>query len=307
MTTATQTRKASKPSKGRRDVTKSDLPLHDNGKIDLVAVLQFALTAPGRLSNCYNRFHRYSMLNILLVLMQTGQFEPIATFRKWQSLDRKVISGPGSALWVNHPQFAPLRDHDGNTILKANGKAEMKVVGFYPKASVFQLFQTEGPDLPMPTLPSWDRKQAADVLDVTETRFSHHDGNVQGYSVDRKFALNPVAVSPFKTMIHEWAHILLGHTEDHGTKKEHPRDIREFQAEAVALLVCTELDVEQFDAASSRAYIQGWLKGSTVDYLDDDGNLAVNDNVVRSIFSVTDKILVAGRKSHYDQLEPDYN
>lgn len=296
MTTATKTRKSAKP---RREVTESALPVHDNGKVDLVAVLVAALTVPGRLSQCYNRFHRYSFLNMLLVYMQTGHMEPMATFRRWLSLDRVVIKG-SKALFINHPKFAPERDANGQVVKKANGKPEMKVVGFYPKATVFQLFQTDGPELAMPEVPEWDKEQAMAALDVTEEKFSHGDGNTQGYSIDRRFALNPLAEYPFKTMIHEWAHILLGHTD--GGYGEHPRDIAEFQAEAVALLVCNELDVEGYDAANSRGYIQNWLGGKTADYLDENGELAVTDFVVRNIFSVTDKILVAGRKAHYDKL-----
>jgi antirestriction protein ArdC len=253
------------------------------------------------MSQCYNKFYKYSFLNMVLVLMQTGKLEPVATFKKWVSLGRKVISGPGSALFVNHPRFAPRKDPNTGKPIVKNGKVEMKFIGAYPKATVFQLFQTEGPDIEMADLPEWDKAQAMAELDITETKFQHDDGNCQGYSVDRRFALNPAnCESPFKTMVHEWAHILGGHTV--GGYKEHPRDIAEFLAEAVALLVCHELDVEAFDAASSRGYIQGWLKGKTADYLDNNGQLLVTDSVVREIFSITDRILVAGRKKHYDKL-----
>src|SRR5947209_5886493 len=119
MTSATATRKP------RRDVSESNLPTHGDGKLDLVAVLEKALTVPGRISNCYNRFYKYSFLNMLLVLMQTGRLEPIATFKKWNSLGRTVISGPGSALFVNHPRFAPRRDEHGKPVVK-DGKIEMK-------------------------------------------------------------------------------------------------------------------------------------------------------------------------------------
>lgn len=297
MTTATKTRR----SKPRREVTESNLPLNTAGTLDLVAVLKMALTVPGRISQCYNRFYKYSFLNMVLVLMQTGVLEPIATFKKWKALGRNVISGPGSALFVNHPRFAPRKDPNTGKPITKNGKVEMKFIGAYPKASVFQLFQTDGPDLEMVDLPEWDKTQAMTVLDITETKFRAIDGDVQGYSVDRKFALNPAnCESPFKTMIHEWAHIMSGHTV--GGYKQHPRDIAEFEAEAVALLVCHELGVEAFDAESSRGYIQGWLQGKTADYLDDTGDLLVTDSVVRNIFSVTDRILVAGRKKHYDKL-----
>lgn len=299
MTTMTKTRS----SKPRREVTESSLPLDENGKLDLVRVLVLALTVPGRLSNCYNKFHRYSFLNMVLVFLQTGKLEPMATFNRWKTLGRTIISGPGSALFVNHPKFAPVTDRaTGLPIKKANGKIEMKVVGFYPKATVFQLFQTDGPELEMPETPEWDKEQAMEHLDITEVTFRKGDGNTQGYSHEREFALNPVAESPFKTMMHEWAHILLGHTAADYQYAAH-QGVAEFQAEAVALLVCRELDVEGFDEANSRGYIQHWLDGDSSEYVNEHGELAVNDHVVREIFSATDKILLAGRKSHYDQLD----
>jgi hypothetical protein len=138
-------------------------------------------------------------------------------------------------------------------------------------------------------------------LDITEHKFRKGDGNVQGYSHDRQFAINPLAEAPFKTMVHEWAHILLGHTAPDYPYAAH-QGIAEFQAEAVSLLTCHELDIEGFDASSSRAYIQQWLKGGASEYLTETGELAVTDHVVREVFSVTDKILVAGRKAHYDKL-----
>jgi hypothetical protein len=297
MTTATKARRP------RREVTESNLPLNAAGTLDLVAILVVALTVPGRISNCYNKFYKYSFLNMVLVLMQTGILEPIANFKKWQSLGRTVVSGPGSALFVNHPRFAPRKDPNTGKVIVKNGKAEMKFIGAYPKASVWQLFQTDGPDLDLSgeNLPDWDREQAMAELDITEGKFAKINGNISGYSHDRVFALNPAnCPAPFKTMIHEWAHILLGHTD--GGYAEHPRDIAEFQAESVAYLVCHELDVEAFDASYSRGYIQTWLAGKTTNYLDDNGDLLVTDEIVRNIFSITDRILVAGRKAHYDKL-----
>jgi antirestriction protein ArdC len=306
MTTATKARVSKTATrKPRRDVTQSSLPVREDGQLDLVAVLQYALTVPGRMSQCYNKFYRYSFLNMLLVLMQTGRLEPMATYKRWNKLGRNVISGTGSALFVNHPKFAPARDRaTGQAIINPKtGKPEMKFVGAYPKATVFQLFQTDGPELELPDTPDWDRDQAMKVLDIKAVKFSNADGNVQGYtkSGTRSVAINPVAEAPFKTMIHEWAHILCGHN-DPGFDCHNHRGVAEFQAEAVSLLVCSELNIERFDDTHSRSYIQGWLRGTQSEYFDDNGNLLVTDSVVRKIFSVTDEILVAGRKRHYDKV-----
>lgn len=279
------------------------IPTRD-GKVDLTALLVAALTVPGNMSRCYNRFHRYSFLNMLLVYLQTGKLEPMGTYKRWLSLGRQVTKG-SKALFVNHPAFAPSKDKDGNPIVNPNtGKPEMRVIGFYPKATVFQLWQTEGPELVMPELPDWNKGEALAALDITEEKFSHGDGNTQGYSVERRFAINPVAANPAKTMMHELAHIVLGHTTEEGIAKYgssvNHRGVAEFQAEATALLVCKELGID-CDESGSRSYIQTWLAGKATDYVTEDARL-VDDASVRAIFTAVDKIIVAGRSRHYAAL-----
>ena len=80
----------------------------------------------------------------------------------------------------------------------------------------------------------------------------------------------------------------------------------EFQAEAVALLLARELDVPGFNEADSRGYIQGWLGAGSTDFIDTDeaGEVAlVEDSTINAIFNAVDKILVAGRKAHYEELK----
>jgi hypothetical protein len=284
----------------------------DNDKLDFKAVLLAALTVPGQLSNAYSLFYKYSFLNMLLVYMQTGQLEPMGTFRFWtEKMGRKIVSGPGSALFVNHPYPVYKKDEAGRYVM-VDGRKVIAYMRFFPKASVFQLFQTEGPELVLPELPDWNLDMALKSLDIVEVPFEGFDGNVQGYSIDRTMALNPVAAKPFKTAIHEMAHIVLGHTTPDELKEyQRHRGVREFQAEAVALLVCHELgiDSKDFDESASRAYIQTWLdqdgRGASA-FLKRQGVSGgaelIDDEVVREIFSATDKILVAGRKRHFDKL-----
>lgn len=285
------------------------IPTKDN-KVDMPALLTAALTVPGDMSKCYNRFHRYSYLNMLFVYLQTGKLEPMGTYKRWQSLGRQVTKG-NKALFVNHPAFAPERDSNGNPVIDAKtGKPKTKIIGFYSKATVFQLWQTDGDDLPATDLPNWDKGEALTELDITETTFEHADGNTQGYSQDRQVAINPVAANPTKTLMHEIAHIVLGHTTAEGIAEYQThshRGIAEFQAEATAYLVCKELGVS-FDESGSRAYIQQWLDGRATDYLsvgDDGTETVVDDATVRAIFSAVDKIIVAGRKKHYNTMSEE--
>jgi hypothetical protein len=71
------------------------------------------------------------------------------------------------------------------------------------------------------------------------------DGNIQGYAKNRQVAINPIAEQAESTLFHELGHIVLGHTAEGSvnsdSKDRTPRDIRELEAECVALLCCESL------------------------------------------------------------------
>lgn len=306
---------ATKTRKPAREVTEAkNVPTRIDGKLNMVDLLLQMLDMPGSMSKAFNRFHKYSLQNMFLVYLQTGVLAPIATFKKWKSLGRTVISGPGSGLFVNHPKKFPATDKEGNVILNPKTKkpAEWKVVGFQLRPTVFQLQQTDGPELKMPELPEWDYQQALDALAIETIPFTNLDGNVGGFSKtvngQHQLAINPAnpGDSVLGTAVHEMAHIILGHTTPEfqraGKYQGEHRGVAEFQAEATAYLVLHELEVP-FNTADSRGYVQGWLKGRESDWLSwaDDGNLElVQDRVVRAILKAADDIIVAGRKRHFD-------
>jgi antirestriction protein ArdC len=115
--------------------------------------------------------------------------------------------------------------------------------------------------------------------------FDMVNGNAQGYAFEdtdgRHLALNPTAVYPAKTLLHELAHLTLGHCK-HGDETH--RGVAEFEAESVAYLAAKELGLIDWDPAESRAYIQNWLGVTEV----------AEDNISR-VFAAVNKILTAGR------------
>jgi Zn-dependent peptidase ImmA (M78 family) len=66
--------------------------------------------------------------------------------------------------------------------------------------------------------------------------FDSVDGNCQGFARQRKIAINPVAQLLHKTLFHETAHVILGHTSeaDLTDTERTPKNLREVEAEAVA-------------------------------------------------------------------------
>ncbi len=121
------------------------------------------------------------------------------------------------------------------------------------------------------------------ALDVMEEPFTHTDGNCQGYARARTFAVSPVAALPHKTLFHELAHIVLGHTlEDVFSDTElTPRNLREVEAESVALVLLDSLGLPGGDYC--RGYIQNWLKADVIP-----------EKSAQKIFAAADKVLKAG-------------
>lgn len=150
----------------------------------------------------------------------------------------------------------------------------------------FVLCQTEGREYEPVQLPEWVEAWALATLGIDRIAFQHVDGNAQGYAVEHKVAVSPVAFAPHRTLFHEIAHVVLGHTEelrrlDDGEERA-PRNIREVEAESVALICCESLDLP--GSEFSRGYIQHWLRDQTIP-----------ERSCQRIFKAADEILKAGQ------------
>jgi hypothetical protein len=172
-------------------------------------------------------------------------------------------------------------------VLGEDGKPRKRqvLVGFRDSRTVFGYSDTDGQELPPVELPRWDVDVALATLGVDRVPFDMINGNAQGFSFEdgngRHVAINPMAAYPAKTLLHELAHLTLGHCE----RGDHThRGVAEFEAEATAFLVAKELELIDWDAAESCAYIQTWLGGTE----------ATEDNSTR-VFAAVNKILTAGR------------
>lgn len=246
-----------------------------DGEVNWRALLEQAMTMPGRLGDTYCRFYQYSLQNQILLWSQ-GVSEPCAPFSVWKALGRIPVKGGGRA--VLHPR--PIRKTDEET-----GEKVVVAMRFRLKRSTFPYSNTVGPEVEWPELPAWDAQRALAALDITRVPYTMIDGNCQGYSTFREIAVSPVAVYPVKTLFHEIGHVVLGHTTDTGDGKSPcSRGVGEFQAESVAYLLAHELELSEWAPEESRAYIQHWL-----------GDEQVTDSHIRSIFGAVDKVLRAGR------------
>jgi hypothetical protein len=161
---------------------------------------------------------------------------------------------------------------------------------FMYKPRWFVLSQTAGDEFVPPQLPEWNAEQALAALDIERISFTEMDGNCQGYARRRQIAINPVAQLPHKTLFHEVAHVVLGHTAeaDFADTERTPKNLREVEAEAVALLCCEALSLDGADYC--RGYIQNWLYPN-VGW----NGSGIPEKSAQKIFHAADRILRSGR------------
>lgn len=253
------------------------------------ALLVEAVNKPGLIMKAYSNFHSYSLGNQLLALVQCQmrglQPGPINTFPKWRELGRHVKRGE-RALVLCMPITCKRRKE--TTDEEANDEGTF--TSFVYKAHWFVLTQTEGENLEPQVMPDWDAKRALASLAIDQIPFDSTDGNCQGFARKRQIAINPVAQLPHKTLFHELAHVLIGHTAeaDFDDDEKTPRNFREVEAEAVALLCCESLELEGADYC--RGYLQSWLyQGVGFD------SNAIPEKSAQKIFRAADQILRSGQ------------
>ena len=255
------------------------------------SLLVEAVNKPGLIMEAYSAFHNYSIGNQILALVQCHgrglQPGPINTFPGWQALGRTVKRGE-RALVLCMPITRKVRDEESHD--SESESHERSFTSFMYKPRWFVLSQTAGDEFISPCLPEWNAEQALAALDIEQIKFTHTDGNCQGYAKHRQIATNPVAQLQHKTLFHEAGRVVLGHTTeaDFADTDRTPKNLREVEAEAVALLCCEALNLE--GAAYCRGYIQNWLYPA-VGF----NGAGISEKSAQKIFHAADRILRAGR------------
>ncbi len=256
-------------------------------------LLHSAVRTPGKLLAAYTAFHNHSMGNALLALEQciSRKIEPgpLNSYKGWLALKRQVRKGE-KGLCLCMPVTYKKRvtsktpaDSGENTEEIHDEMRQRFVFRNY----WFVLAQTEGEMPYEQPIPGFDLGAALQTLNITRTPFDEINGNVQGFAHQREIAVSPIAELPLKTTLHEIAHVVLGHTSsqklvDLGNMD---RNIREVEAESVALICCESLGLPGAEAA--RGYIQHWLQGEK----------EISNQPATRILSAAQAILEAGRSN----------
>lgn len=264
-TTATKTRrpvkKSAAPRKTIEEKTAQAAALHES-----IATQVEALRESDRWTAFLAfaaAFHAYSLNNVLLILSQRPDAERVAGFRKWQGLGCQVRKGE-KAVRIFGSSTKKVTEED------ENGKSQEKRLARFPILSVFDVAQTDlvdgaaDPSI-VDGLIGADDHGIVDALsayldgegwtvehqDLTDGRNGYSDP--EGQRVVIRNHLSPEHAA--KTMIHETAHVLMGHTGDLAGYVEH-RGLMETEAESVAYVVAGLVGFDT--SAYSVGYVAGW-------------------------------------------------
>ncbi len=271
-------------------------------QINYTEILKEAITKEGKLLEAYRAFHNFSLLNRIYACWQLSALNkditPIKTFNQWKEANRTVKKGekalelcmPVNKKWYRFTKDKKIVPYSTskekiNKMLASGEIKEYQYKDFVFKKYWFALSQTEGQDFKAENINiNWNKQKALKELSINEIKFQSLNGNIQGYTTfNNEIAINPLAQLPIKTIFHEIAHILLGHTKEEALtdNKDLPLNLMEVEAEATALLCLESLGLN--GAEYCRGYIKSWYKGNNIP-----------DKSAQRIISAAEKILKSG-------------
>jgi len=224
------------------------------------------------------KFHHYSFNNQMLVVLQCPGAERVAGYMKWKELGRQVRKGEkGISIMAPLKAKVELKDAAGNPVLGANGKprTELRTIGVKP-ASVYDISQTDGPDLPTdrqelleepPEGLKEDLEGAIANLGFT-VDYDKIPGSALGYTttdgsnrVVIKQGLTPGSTA--RVLAHELGHIAAGHVErgaDYHVGPGGDRGQMEVEADSISYALLRANGMSPEVGRANATYISGWSK-----------------------------------------------
>lgn len=250
-------------------------------------MLEEAVNVPGTMSAAFKAFPTYSVGNQMLAwiqfVMQGKAPQPIATYKRWKELGRQVRRGETASITLCVRRTFKRKPKPGEE--SEDGQPKVGAYFTYQR-QWFPRDSTDGPEVELPKNAEWDGARAIEALGLRLVPFHHQNGNVAGYSYKRDIALNSESEDQPGTLGHELAHAWL-HQDGEGQEiidgPDQPRNMREVEAEAVALILAEVLGWGY--ESDHRGYIQHWYKSGE----------PIPDVNARRIFSCAEAILKAGR------------
>ena len=211
------------------------------------------------------RFHTYSTNNQLLIYLQCPHATRVCGYRAWQRLGRQVRRGERGIQIL-----APCRRIKAIETEEPGESERVQVLTGFRVVHVFDISQTEGEELPevAPRRLSGDvppnlvvaleKRIAAEGFMLRREPITRPSCNGYADFVEREVVLKEglSGAQTIKTLIHELAHVLL-----HQESAMSVRAVAEVEAESVAFVVCSALNLDTSNY--SFAYVARWGGGDT--------------------------------------------
>ncbi len=198
------------------------------------------------------RFHKYSLPNVLLIVLQKPAATHVAGFHTWHKLGRHVRKGE-KGITIFAPVLRQEKAENGT-----EERSEEVVLG-YRTCAVFDVTQTEGKPMASIGKVQGDVRQYGERLTAyalslgIRLEYSEAIRPAHGISEGGRITLLP-NLSPAEhaaVLAHELAHEILHHQPRRASTS---KTIRETEAEAVAFVVCQAIGLET--GSASQDYIQ---------------------------------------------------
>jgi len=193
----------------------------------------------------YARFHKYSSLNTLLIMLQRPEASKVASYKKWQELGRQVAKG-SKAIYI----YAPLLKREKDAV---TGDPAEKILGFRLVAVFADLDLDNIENEPLPQLwhplPDDCSRQLgraierirASGISVTERKLK---AGLQGMATATAITLSssiPDSRNRLATLLHEAAHSYCHYGE---TAKDKTTAQCELESEAAAWVVMRQIGLD---------------------------------------------------------------
>lgn len=222
---------------------------------DAIRDLEYAINAGYtdrflELLDFYGRFHKYSLSNVILILIQRPTATLCAGFRAWEKQGYHVRQGE-RAIYVRGPILKKVIDD-------ATGEIMQRLVGYIPLAIFDRAQLVEQVELPQVRYEldgDYDTLYLNARLAIGATGVMVDEEplpkGIHGMSMDGRIVINPtLSVSEkFLCLLHEAGHQWLNH---HNRHEETTREQRELCAESISYLLAR---LYGLDNLFSRDYI----------------------------------------------------
>lgn len=230
--------------------------------------------------NVMAKFPRYSVNNIMLIMMQRPDAQLCQSFTGWKQMGRYVKKGEkGISILAPAPYKIEREqtklDEKGRPVFDADGepvkeKVEVTIRAF-KVVKTFDLSQTDGKELPtigpselVGNIEGYPKLlQALQEISPVPVSFELIDGDAKGFYhlEDKKNVVQDgmSEVQTIKTLLHEMAHQKLHDKDNVPEAKDISRNGKEVEAESVAYVVCQHYGINTSDYSFS--YVAGWTEG----------------------------------------------